>query len=55
MTNLLSESQEELDFNDRVINFAMGYNHLVVTTPNSTYIYNTDVGSFLSSLLTLPN
>jgi len=41
VVDVIHEISEELDFRDRVINFALGFNHLVVTTTCQCYIYNT--------------
>jgi len=39
--DVLSEAKENLDFRDRVVKFALAFNHLVVTTPAQCYIYST--------------
>ncbi|KAJ8980063.1 hypothetical protein NQ317_012903 [Molorchus minor] len=39
--NVLDETVEQLELPERVIQLALRYNHLVVTTPAQCYIYNT--------------
>eukprot|EP00899_Mesostigma_viride_P006413 jgi/Mesvir1/15773/Mv03342-RA.1 len=39
--DVLNETVEDLDFRDRVINFSLGYSHLVVATSTQCVIYNT--------------
>lgn len=39
--DISNETREYLDLPERVIQMAMRYNHLVVTTPTQCYIYNT--------------
>lgn len=38
--NILDETTEQLEVPERVIQIAMRYNHLVLTTPSQCYIYN---------------
>ena len=38
--DVIHEISEELEFRDRVINFSLGYEHLVLTTTSQCYIYN---------------
>eukprot|EP01016_Furgasonia_blochmanni_P034705 TRINITY_DN3774_c0_g2_i1.p1 TRINITY_DN3774_c0_g2~~TRINITY_DN3774_c0_g2_i1.p1 ORF type:complete len:779 (-),score=217.27 TRINITY_DN3774_c0_g2_i1:42-2378(-) len=40
--DMMNELTEELDFRERVINMAMGYNNLIVTTASQCYIYSTN-------------
>ena len=47
VVDLINEMNEELDFNDRVINFSLSHNHLIVVTPTQCYIYNTSVRIFM--------
>ncbi|XP_074029894.1 intraflagellar transport protein Oseg5 isoform X2 [Leptinotarsa decemlineata] len=39
--NVLDETNEHLELPERVIQMALRYNHLVLTTPSQCYIYNT--------------
>lgn len=39
--DISNETNEYLELPERVIQMAMRYNHLVVTTPTQCYIYNT--------------
>ncbi|KAG5865619.1 hypothetical protein JTB14_010369 [Gonioctena quinquepunctata] len=39
--NVLDETKEHLELPERVIQLALRYNHLVLTTPSQCYIYNT--------------
>lgn len=39
--DVLTDAKENLDFRDRVVKFAISYDHLVVTTPSQCYIYST--------------
>ncbi|KAJ8926753.1 hypothetical protein NQ314_020870 [Rhamnusium bicolor] len=39
--NVVDEATEYLELPERVIQLAMRYSHLVVTTPTQCYIYNT--------------
>ena len=49
VTDLTSESTDDLsqipvlDFPDRIVNFSLQYDHLIVVTPSKCYIYKTDV------------
>ncbi len=49
VTDLTSENTEDLsqipvlDFPDRIVNFSLQYDHLIVVTPSKCYIYKTDV------------
>nr|CAD7440487.1 unnamed protein product [Timema bartmani] len=36
-----NEAREQLEFPDRVIKLALGYNHLVVVTPSQCHVYST--------------
>ena len=38
--DVIHEISEELEFKDRVINFSLGFGHLVVTTASQCYIYS---------------
>lgn len=38
--NILDETTEHLEVPERIIQIAMRYNHLVLTTPSQCYIYN---------------
>lgn len=38
--NILEETEEHLELPERVIQLAMRYEHLVLTTPSQCYIYN---------------
>ena len=38
--DMIHEITEELEFKDRVINFALGYGHLVVTTASQCFVYS---------------
>jgi len=40
VNDILTEMEEELDFRDRVVNMAVGYGHLVVTTSLQCCIYS---------------
>lgn len=37
--NVVNDTIEKLDFRDRIIKMALGYNHLVVTTSSQCYVY----------------
>ncbi|CAH1117583.1 unnamed protein product [Phaedon cochleariae] len=39
--NVIDETNEQLELPERVIQLALRYNHLVLTTPTQCYIYNT--------------
>lgn len=39
--NILDETTEHLELPERIIQVAMRYDHLALTTPNQCYIYNT--------------
>ncbi|GLV42372.1 Outer segment 5 [Carabus blaptoides fortunei] len=39
--DVLAETEEQLDFSERVIKVAIGYGHLVATTPAQCHIYTT--------------
>lgn len=39
--DVLSELEEQLDFSERVIKIALGYDHLIATTPVHCHIYST--------------
>lgn len=39
--NILDETKEQLELPERVIQLALRYDHLVVTTPSQCYIYST--------------
>ena len=39
--DVVHEMTEELDFKDRVINFSLGYGHLIVTTATQCFVYST--------------
>ncbi|PVD18640.1 hypothetical protein C0Q70_21190 [Pomacea canaliculata] len=39
--NVVNDTIEKLDFRDRIIKMALGYNHLVVTTSSQCYVYST--------------
>ena len=39
--NVVEDSKETLEFKDRVIKAAVGFEHLVLTTPVAAYIYGT--------------
>lgn len=41
MKDVLAETEEQLDFSERVIKVAIGYSHLVATTPAQCHIYTT--------------
>ncbi|KAM7352319.1 intraflagellar transport protein Oseg5 isoform 2-T2 [Cochliomyia hominivorax] len=38
--NILNGSSDPVEFTDRIINFALGYGHLIVATSNQIHIYN---------------
>lgn len=38
--NMLDETTEHLELPERVVQIALRYNHLVLTTPSQCYIYN---------------
>lgn len=40
--NVLDETKEQLELPERVIQLALRYDHLVVTTPTQCYIYKTN-------------
>ena len=40
VNDVLHEINEQLDFKDRVVNFAVGYGFLVVATTSQGYVYN---------------
>lgn len=40
--NVMNDTMEQLELPERVIQLAIKYQHLVVTTPNQCYIYNTN-------------
>ncbi|CAG9859174.1 unnamed protein product [Phyllotreta striolata] len=40
--NILDDTEEQLELPERIIQLAMKYSHLVITTPSQCYIYNTN-------------
>lgn len=42
VTNILDDTTEQLEPSERVIQLALRYDHLVLTTPSQCYIYNTN-------------
>lgn len=39
--DVLSDLEEQLDFSERVIKIALGYDHLIATTPVHCHVYST--------------
>lgn len=40
LEDITNGSNDVLDFSERIINFALGYGHLIVATSNQIHIYN---------------
>lgn len=40
LEDISNGSSDALDFTERIINFALGYGHLIVATSNQIHIYN---------------
>ena len=41
LRNVTNDAWEQLEFRDRIIQLALGYNHLVVATTSQCYVYTT--------------
>lgn len=39
LTDIVTKTTDDLDFPDRVVNWRLGYEHLVVATDNQVHIY----------------